>query len=70
MSTLTTTTYTMPAASLGKENPLPDLKSVADAPMMPIFHSTPPEIQALRRARLQGWKTGFTCSSSRPASLS
>ena len=31
MSTLTTTTYTMPAASLGKENPLPDLKSVADA---------------------------------------
>ena len=31
MSTLTTTTYTMPAASLGRENPLPDLKSVADA---------------------------------------
>lgn len=31
MSTLTVTTYTMPAASLGKENPLPDLKSVADA---------------------------------------
>lgn len=31
MSTLTTTTYTMPAALLGPENPLPDLKSVADA---------------------------------------
>ena len=39
-------------------------------PMMPTFHSTPPEIHALRSARLQGWKTGFTCSSSRPASLS
>lgn len=31
MSTLTITTYTMPSASLGRENPLPDLKSVADA---------------------------------------
>ncbi len=31
MSTLTITKYTMPAASLGRENPLPDLKSVADA---------------------------------------
>lgn len=31
MSTLTMTTYTMPAASLGRENPLPDLKSVGDA---------------------------------------
>lgn len=31
MSTLTLTTYTMPAASLGKPNPLPDLKSVGDA---------------------------------------
>lgn len=31
MSTLTIRTYTMPSASLGRENPLPDLKSVADA---------------------------------------
>lgn len=31
MSTLTVTSYTMPAASLGQENPLPDLKSVGDA---------------------------------------
>ena len=30
MSTLTWTTYTMPAASLGKENPLPDLKGAGD----------------------------------------
>jgi len=31
MSTLKWTTYTMPAASLGKENPLPDLKGAGDA---------------------------------------
>ena len=31
MSTLTLTTYAMPAASLGRPNPLPDLKSVGDA---------------------------------------
>lgn len=30
MSTLKWTTYTMPAASLGKENPLPDLKGAGD----------------------------------------
>lgn len=30
MSTLHWTTYTMPAASLGKENPLPDLKGAGD----------------------------------------
>ena len=30
MSTLTWTTYAMPAASLGKENPLPDLKGAGD----------------------------------------
>ena len=31
MSTLSLTSYTMPAASLGKPNPLPDLKHVTDA---------------------------------------
>ncbi len=31
MSTLKWTTYAMPAASLGKENPLPDLKGAGDA---------------------------------------
>lgn len=31
MSTLTFTSYEMPAASLGRDNPLPDLGGVGDA---------------------------------------
>ena len=34
--------------------------------MVPMFHSTPPANQALRRARFAGWKTGLRYSSSRP----
>ena len=36
---------------------------------MPMFHSTPPLNHALRMARLAGWKTGLTYSSSRPVGL-
>jgi hypothetical protein len=32
---------------------------VGECPRVPMFHSTPPENQALRRARLAGCRTGF-----------
>lgn len=52
MSTLTITDYCMLAASLGKENPLPDLKSVTDAhAKIQIDHTTVSE----EEARYMGW---------------
>ena len=33
---------------------------VGEWPRVPMFHSMPPEIQALRSARLAGWTTGLS----------
>ncbi|CAM5612989.1 hypothetical protein STENM223S_04443 [Streptomyces tendae] len=38
-------------------------------PVAPMFHSMPPENQAPLSAKLAGWNTGFTYSSSRPVGL-
>ena len=52
---------------------MPDVMGLSGSdvvlPIVPMFHSTPPLNQALRMARLAGWKTGLTLSSSRPLGL-
>jgi hypothetical protein len=52
MSKFTMTTYTMPAASLGKDNPLPDLKSVADPHAKIEIDET---TVSAEEARYMGW---------------
>lgn len=52
MSQLTVTTYSMPGADLGKENPLPDLASISDAhAAIEIDHET----VSSDEARYMGW---------------
>ena len=52
MSTLTFTSYEMPAASLGRDNPLPDLGGVGDAHAKIVIDeaSVTPE-----EAKYMGW---------------
>ncbi len=52
MSTLKVTTYGMPAASLGKSDPLPDLKKAADAHWGVTYD---PETVSEEEAKYMGW---------------